>query len=36
MALTGSDQITITDIRDSIGCEISSSNGTRSINVNFK
>ena len=28
MALTGSDQITITDIRDSIGCEISSSNGT--------
>lgn len=28
MALTGSDQITITDIRDSISCEISSSNGT--------
>ena len=27
MALTGSDQITITDIRDSISCEISSSNG---------
>ena len=27
MALIGSDQITITDIRDSISCEISSSNG---------